>query len=157
MSKLLSILSYLGFRLIFVDEYNISSTCTRPYAWTERNRNCSILTEPRARSISCIAGVSKDELLVLQLHDSTINNEIFLAFLDELVATLKEKYVDVEDKFVIIFDNATSHTARRTATWSEDNNIMLLSLAPYSPESNPCELFIRCHKSKIRHELTMGK
>jgi transposase len=53
----------------------------------------------------------------------------------------------------LFFDNARVHHAKVVQALSKELEIKAFTNAPYSPELNPAEKFIRAHKEKIRVEI----
>ena len=57
-------------------------------------------------------------------------------------------------QIILVFDNAKYHTSDTSTNFISQTGITALSLPPYHPEFNPCELainFIKRNLDKDRH------
>ncbi|MBF0278118.1 MAG: IS630 family transposase [SAR324 cluster bacterium] len=72
------------------------------------------------------------------------NSKAFIQFLTQLNQRTPDKEI------VLILDNASIHTSKKTKKFLERHrNIHLFHLPPYSPEYNPVEIFWRWIKPKV--------
>ena len=57
----------------------------------------------------------------------------------------------------MVFDNATIHTSKKVQEFLLENRLKALTIAPYTPQLNAAELFIRALKGKVAKLLLEGR
>ena len=100
---------------------------------------------PPSISLSCICSITDSGQRHCKLFNSTINSEIFNAYMKELIALYR---LDNEN-VVFVMDNATIHK-NDIVQLAETHGCKVLFNAPYSPECNPIELVFGIWKTRVR-------
>lgn len=102
----------------------------------------------RWSSMTMISAVSNKGLMHFALYDQAINSELFIEFLDSLLA----EYAG--EKIIVIVDNLKVHHSKEVDVWLKDESrsqrIELIHLPAYSPEQNPDEWLNRDLKTHLR-------
>lgn len=78
------------------------------------------------------------KLLSPMIFEGTCNKKLFNKWLEKMLIPEMEK---LEQKQVIIMDNASIHKNKKTREIIENAGHILLYLPPYSPDFNPIEKF----------------
>ena len=71
--------------------------------------------------------------------EGTINAEFYCSILEEHLINSLHWYNMNPQQVVFQHDNDPKHSARRTRTWLQDNNIEVLDWPAQSPDRNPIE------------------
>lgn len=82
---------------------------------------------------SLIGAYQERRLIAPMLFEGTCNTEVFNQWLEYMLLP------QLTTGSVIVLDNATFHTSKRTQELVEQAGCELLFLAPYSPDLNPIE------------------
>jgi transposase len=120
--------------VIFIDESGFAHDMPRTHGYAAKGKRCigtkNWSDKGRTNAIGALHG---NTLLTLSLFDTTINADIFTAW---VVQDLLPK---LPQKSVIVMDNATFHKRADTQTLITNAGHLLLFLPPYSPDLNPIE------------------
>ena len=112
---------------------------------------------PQAESINCIAAVRRGTLAQLTTKTGTNSSEDFTIFLKKLLELRHQSFIGVAEETILIFDNATIHTSWKVQEFLTENQLKAMTIAPYTPQLNVAELFIRALKAKASKLLLEGR
>lgn len=92
-----------------------------------------------------VSAISNQGLLRFKVQDKPLNQEDFIAFMEDLIE-------DEERKIFLIVDNLRAHKSKMVMQWASEHKdrIELFFLPPYSSELNPDEYVNRALKTDIR-------
>ena len=123
-----------GKTIIYLDESGFAHDSPRPYGYAPRGQRCFGIhnwhAKGRTNAIGAIIGFT---FLTLALFDSTINSDVFYAWLTQDLLPKAPKGA------VIVMDNATFHKRHDMVKAIDDSGCKLEFLPPYSPDLNPIE------------------
>ncbi len=91
-----------------------------------------------------IAGLCDDRLLAPAVFDGAINGELFLAYVEQVLAPT------LRPGDTVIMDNLGSHKVAGVRQAIEAAGAKLLFLPPYSPDFNPIEMVFSKLKAELR-------
>ena len=99
----------------------------------------------RWKTATMVSAISNQGLLRFKVQDKPLNQESFIAFMENLIE-------DEERKIFLIVDNLRAHKSKMVMQWASEHKdrIELFFLPPYSPELNPDEYVNRALKTDIR-------
>ena len=119
---------------VYIDETGFEAEDFRRYAYAPRGI-CVEAKVPsrRYRSTTLIAARLDGRFTVPVLFQGSCDAVAFNRWLEEMLCPL------LDEKHVVILDNATFHKGRQTAELIRNCGASLLFLPPYSPELNPIE------------------
>ena len=102
-------------------------------------------TPTRWDKLSMISAISARGQIMFKIVEGSINTERFIEFLALLIK-------DASQKIFLVVDNLRVHHAKKVTEWLADkqNQIELVFLPPYAPESNPDEYLNRDFKTALR-------
>ena len=123
-----------GKKPVYVDETGFRETSFREYAYAPKGI-CVEDKVPsnRYRSTTLIAARLEGRLTAPVLFAGSCDRIAFNTWLSEMLCPL------LDDRHVVILDNATFHKGSETAALIRSCGASLLFLPPYSPELNPIE------------------
>jgi transposase InsO family protein len=101
--------------------------------------------------------VTASKLEKLSLQGPSITAAAFIKFLDELDKDLRARNSNDHLKVIYFFDNASCHKAKTVRQFIEDMGLRCMANAPYFPELNFAERFIKMHKTKLRQQISNAK
>ena len=133
-----------GYMVVFVDETHWSVGNVRTRSWGPKGRKHFRTTSLASFSLSCICSVSDNGHRQCKMFNTTINGEMFKAYMTELIGLYR---LDNES-VVFVMDNASIHR-HDVVELAEANGCKVLYNAPYSPECNPIELIFGIWKSRV--------
>ena len=133
-----------GYLVVFVDESHWSVGNVRTRAWGPKGEKHFRTTNLASFSLSCICSISQIGQKHCKIFNTTINADIFKAYMKSLVDLYR---IDGEN-VVFVMDNATIHR-REIVELAESNGCKVLFNAPYSPECNPIELVFGIWKTRV--------
>lgn len=119
---------------VYIDETGFETEDFRRYAYAPRGI-CVEDKVPsrRYRSTTLIAARLDGRFTVPVLFQGSCDAIAFNRWLEEMLCPL------LDEKHVVILDNASFHKGRQTAELIRNSGASLLFLPPYSPELNPIE------------------
>ena len=94
--------------------------------------------------MSCICAVTQSGKKYCKIFNVTITNEIFVAYMKELIALCRLEHVNA----VFVMDNASIHR-NVVRTLAETNGCKVIYNAPHSPECHPIELVFGIWKTEV--------
>ena len=132
-------------QLVFLDETWINLSMTRRYARAESGEIVREAT-PAAHwsTFTLLGAMTVSGLLACMTIDAATDQEIFLAYLDQVLCPR------LQAGHVVVMDNLSSHKVPQVREKIEATGARLLYLPPYSPDLNPIELCWSKAKQKLR-------
>lgn len=120
--------------LFYGDESRISEAGYVPYGWVFKDEKVEVPAQ-KGKSLNIWGLLSRDNRLIFETRQETINSDFVLEKLDELSFKISKQTV-------IVLDNARIHTAHkikeRLETW-QNRGLYIFYLPPYSPNLNIIE------------------
>ncbi len=134
-------------KVVFSDETSFNLNCCngKVKIWRSRGEVMDpehLPTQPTGGKSSlmfwgCIGIYGPGELVVVP---GRINSDVYINVLqDNLAQSVENIFGDRETFYVFQQDNAPAHTSRATRAWLEENDVMVMNWAPYSPDLNVIE------------------
>jgi transposase len=120
--------------LIYIDESGFSEDMPRIFGYAPEGVRCFGKHDWQARQrTNAIGALTGDRLLTAALFDSSINTDVFEAW-------IKQELLPVLPKGnVVVMDNASFHKSEKIQALIEAAGCLLEFLPPYSPDLNPIE------------------
>ena len=120
---------------VYVDESGFSNADVRRYAYAPKGMSISdkISGSHRYTSTSLIAARIGDSFTAPVLFQGACDTLAFNAWLEHQLCPL------LDERHVVILDNAPFHKSSETARLITQTGASLLFLPPYAPELNPIE------------------
>ena len=150
-------LQYLGYELIFIDEFSWSSRNNNVYGWCRSDIKRRIESKVDTFKISCIVAFSKFRFYGLMGSSGTIDSTIFGIFLYKLLKSIHKNHSIDSNNLIFVMDNASIHKSSHVAGMLKNKAVRILTIAPYEPWLNPAEKLILALKSKLRMLHNRGK
>ena len=118
----------------YIDESGFSEDMPRTFGYAPEGRRCFGAHNWQAKQrTNAIGALTGDSLLTLALFDSSINTDVFEAWIrQELLPALP-------NGAVVIMDNASFHKPEKIQELIENAGCLLEYLPSYSPDLNPIE------------------
>ena len=133
-----------GYLVVFVDESHWSVGNVRTRAWGPKGQKHFRTTNSASFTLSCICSISASGDRHCKIFNSTINAEIFTAYMKLLI----DLYSQDEENVVFVMDNARIHKPEMVEL-AQTKGCAVLFNAPYSPECNPIELVFGIWKTRV--------
>jgi transposase len=131
--------------LIFIDETWAKTNMARRYGRAPRGeRLVAAVPHGHWMTSTFIAGLCDDRLLAPAVFDGAINGELFLAYVEQVLAPT------LRPGDTVIMDNLGSHKVAGVRQAIEAAGAKLLFLPPYSPDFNPIEMVFSKLKAELR-------
>lgn len=131
--------------VFFADEASIALTPTVGRTWGPKGKAPIVRVTGRRGSISVMTAISTSGRLFFAVLDTTIDSEVFINFLKELLAEFPTR------KLFVVIDNAKPHKSKKTTEFIEHRSrLRVFRMPPYSPELNPDE---KTNRQLKTHEL----
>jgi transposase len=120
--------------LVFVDESGVTTEMTRRYGWAPRPERVSeAVPVGHWHTLTLLAALTTQGVLASMTIESPTDGDVFLAFLEQVLAPR------LEPGHVVILDNLRAHKVAGVGPLIESRGAQLLYLPPYSPDFNPIE------------------
>lgn len=135
---------FLGFKIIYLDESNITNKNSNYRCFRKKNEIINYKYDKLFKS-NLLMAVDDKNVIYYEISDESTTEKTFINFIKNLIKTLKEKY---EGKFIIVLDNLSSHKTPLVKQFFIENNINIVFNSPYHSEWNSIELAFRSLKRK---------
>ena len=132
-------------KIVYIDESGLKNSMTDEYGWSLRGT--PVCGEKKGRAtekLNIIAGLSNGKIIAPLIYNYNIDSLFFNTWLEHHLIP------ELQEKSVIIIDNASFHKTKKTKEIVEKYSHKLIFLPPYSPDLNPIEKFWAALKAKIR-------
>jgi transposase len=131
--------------LIFIDETWTKTNMIRLYGWAEvGHRLVDAVPHGHWNTSTFIAGLRQDGLVAPCVFNGAINGELFLAYVEQVLAPTLMR------GDIVIMDNLASHKVAGVRHAIEAAGAGLLYLPSYSPDLNPIEQAFAKLKAMLR-------
>jgi transposase len=132
-------------RLVFIDETWAKTNMTRTHGWAARGeRLVAKIPHGHWNTTTFLAALRHDRIDAPCLFDGPINGELFLAYVERVLApTLKPGDI-------VILDNLGSHKGKAVRQVIRGVGAKLIFLPKYSPDLNPIEQAFAKFKTLLR-------
>ena len=147
--KIITRCIYLGFRIIYIDESNITNKNCNFRCFKKENEKINFKYDKIFKS-NLIMAIDDKSVIYYEICDKSTNENIFLNFTQNLITKLKNESAK---NFVLILDNLSCHKTPSMKQFFLDNKINVLFNSPYMSEWNCIELAFRALKRKYYHIL----
>ena len=152
-------LNNLGYELMFIDEFSINFKHNITYGWSPVGVKGYLEVNIEPFCMLFMAGFSKLRFLG---HDvtSTLNNSASSLKFVKNTFDHRSKSLILKDRrliIIIIWDNASLHINKEEKDYIVNTEIIIWTIAPYSPCLNPTERLILYIKKKITRIRQWGK
>ena len=135
-------------RLVFVDESGVTTEMTRRYGRAGRGERVrEAAPAGHWRTLTLVGAMTTAGLLATMTIEAPTDGDIFLAYVDQVLAPR------LEPGQVVVLDNLAAHKVAGVRERIEAAGAQLLYLPPYSPDCNPIE---KCW-GKIKQSLRSAK
>ena len=128
---------------LYIDEASFNNSKRGGMKWIESKNNNVILDKVRISGITLTVCVSKYGIIHHEISEKTIDSEIFIEFLNNLIGKLCQDDKSFEKyknrKYVLVFDNARCHVSNKILEYLKFGKFDVLTLPPYSPYYNAAE------------------
>lgn len=136
--------------IVYLDESGFAHDAPRTHGYSLRGERCHSSHDWHARGRqNAIGALLGSALLTVCLFDSTVNSDVFYAWLTQ------DLLPKTPSASVIVMDNATFHKRDDMREAIAKQGFVLEYLPPYSPDLNPIEKKWAQAKS-IRRKLRCG-
>jgi transposase len=139
-------------RLIFVDESGFRLGSPPRFGWAPRGEDSPGKTvEGCWETITMIGAIALDGFRGLMTINSGTSNDVFLAFVEQVLAP------NLRHGDLVVMDNLAAHKNRRAAEAIRAVGAEVLFLPPYSPDLNPIEKAWAKLKDFVRRVSTLTR
>jgi transposase len=119
---------------VYIDESGFAMDMPRCHGYSRIGQRCHGKQDWQAKGrINVIGALHKDQLLTVCLFESTVDSDVFHAWVT------KDLLHQLPQGAVVVMDNATFHKRQDTQQEIRDAGYILEYLPPYSPDLNPIE------------------
>ena len=141
-----------GAAIFFGDEAGIRTDYHAGTTWAPCGKTPVVKKTGNRFSIQMISAISPSGEIQFMLHEGSVNSEVFLRFLEQLMHNAKQP-------IILILDNHRIHKSKLIDDYVESTNGMLeLEFLPaYSPELNPDEQVWKNIKERVSKKLPQDK
>lgn len=123
-----------GYAVVYVDESGFRVYSERRRGWSHRGVSCKGKSKSNYHNDTNVIGALNGKKLVAAgVYTSPINSKIFLQWVTEYLLP------ELNEKSVIVMDNASFHKTRDVQEVINKAGHALLYLPPYTPQYNPIE------------------
>lgn len=131
--------------ILWGDETAVKEDANWVRGFAPRGKTPVLRTPTRWHKLSMISAISARGQVAFKIVEGAINTDRFIEFLGLLLQ-------DTQQKIFLIVDNLRVHHAKKVTEWLADkkDQIELVFLPPYAPESNPDEYLNRDFKTALR-------
>jgi transposase len=132
-------------RLIFIDETWTKTNMIRAYGWAGLgHRLIDATPHGHWNTSTFLAGLRQDGLVAPCVFQGAINGELFLAYVEQVLAP------SLRQGETVVMDNLSSHKIAGVRKAIEATGAGLLYLPGYSPDLNPIEQAFAKLKAMLR-------
>ena len=145
------------YNIIYIDEFNISSTSIKTYNWSVRGCQDYWFADKKSNKLNCIIAVSADGPVDIFIQEDSIKAENFSSFVEGIVQKLRSSENDADSETVLVYDNASIHISKLVQKTIDRIRWAVVTLPPYTPEWNDSEVVINIIKRKLDSDIKQNK
>ena len=132
-------------KIISIDESSFNNLNNNNRGLSKKGKAINMhCNEKRVKNNLLICAISTDKIMHQEIHETSVNSEIFYNFIDNLIK--KNKLND----YYFILDNVRFHHCKKTLKLITDTNNHYIFTPPYSPNNNPIEVVFSIIKNKFK-------
>ena len=132
-------------KLIFVDETWVKTNMVRMHGWTPSGERLVDKTaHGHWKTSAFVAALCHDRVIAPGVFDGAINGELFLAWVEQVLAP------DLRPGHIVVMDNLSSHKRAAVKQAIKAAGAEVRFLPPYSPDLNPIEMLFAKFKARLR-------
>ena len=146
-----------GYELMFIDEFSINFRHNTTYGWAPVGVKGYLDVNIESFSMSFMVGFSKQRFYGIVGTSTSNNSASFLRFVKNTFEHRSKSLKLKDRRFIIIWDNASLHTSKEVKDYIANTEIIICTIAPYSPCLNPAERLILYIKKKTTRIRQRGK
>jgi transposase len=141
-----------GARVLFADEAGVRTDYHSGTTWGRRGQTPVVRRTAERVSVQMISAIGLDGSMQFMTHEGTVNAEVFLRFLKQLM-------LESEQPIILVVDGHSIHKAKLVREYvdSTDGRLELVCLPPYSPQLNPDEQVWKHVKADIAKQPVANK
>lgn len=129
----------LGFNMIYVDEWSISTDNLSQKTWVKKGSYVPLI-RPTDQNINWIAAHIMANKYAFLLKKSKTNSSHIITFFNMLDEMLRDTFNDFYSLYTIfVLDNAKVHVSKKCRKYFKSKKLSVLTLPPYTPEYNKVE------------------
>ena len=128
-----------GKRVINIDESALNQGQFIRNTWAPRGLKNAHSSKPFGHRLSLIAAMDTHGQVYFAVTQSTVDSEVFVAFLLRLAETLDSEDPDWRDNTVIVLDNASYHHGEETMEALATLRVPTMLAGQYGYDGSPCE------------------
>ena len=130
---------HAGKRVINIDESSMSQGLFVRQSWASRGSKNTYSTKPYGQRLSLIAAMDTLGQVYFAVSQSTVDSEVFKAFMLRLAAILDCEDPDWRNNSIFVVDNASYHRSDDSLEAFRVLNIPVMAAGPYGYDASPCE------------------
>ena len=142
-----------GWMTIHIDEFSISWNSIKQYSWVSRGEQDYWMIGKREMKLNWILAVGEVGPICLHVQEKPITSGTFCTFLREVIQNIINSDHMNYKKTVLMFDNARIHVGNGVKSIFKKNNMLAITLPPYTPEFSEAEIAINIIKRGIDRKL----
>jgi len=120
--------------LVFIDESGVTTQMSRAYGRAPRGQRVrEAIPAGHWRTLTVLGALTCDGLLATMTIESATDAEVFLAYVEQVLAPKLRPWQ------VVVMDNLSAHKVAGVREIIEAAGARLVYLPPYSPDFNPIE------------------
>lgn len=139
-------------KIVSIDESSFNNLNNNSNGLSEKGKRINLpCSEKRVKNNSLICAVTIDKILYYEIHDSSVNSEIFYNYMNNLIT--KNKLTG----YYFMIDNVRFHHCKKTLELITKTKNHYMFTPPYSPNNNPIETVFGIIKNKFKSLLKEKK
>ena len=156
--RVMELIAYLGYNIVYVDECTIAPSQMSTYTWAKIGKHSPQIRASDNR-ISIIGAYILKGKYAFMMRRGTNTAYHVMMFFDLLDDLLKDTFSDNYAQFTIFMvDNAAYHTGYRFQSYARDKKLSVMTLPKYCPEFNKIEGIFNVIKMELKKtNMNVGK
>jgi transposase len=132
-------------KIISIDESSFNNLNNNNKGLSEKGVKINIpCDQKKIKNHSLICAVSNDKIMHYEIHNTSVNSEIFYNYIDNLIKNNKLK------GYYFMIDNVSFHHSKKTLELIKKTDNNYIFTPPYSPNNNPIETIFSIIKTKFK-------
>jgi len=132
-------------KIISIDESSFNNINNTGKGLSKKGKAINMpCTNKRVKNNSLICAVTINQIIHHEIHETTVNSDIFYNFINNLITNNKLK------NYYFLFDNVRFHHCNKTLKLIKDSGNNYIFTPPYSPNNNPIEMIFGNIKDKFK-------
>jgi transposase len=121
-------------KIISIDETGINNVLNNLFGYSEKGHDINIpISNKKNKNNSIIIALTTSGIIHYDIHQESINADIFYNFIMKVISKLKEK------NYIFLFDNIKFHQNKELLNLISINGHQYIFTPNYSPDLNPIE------------------